>query len=222
MKSTDLFLFGNLQAIQAWSCPCSDRISCIGPERVNLVELYEARRHFHRDVDNSRKDKARILMEAHYQRDRQRFSRSFVIGNRGDCCAPSAGLTWGMSFNNWATARALLRANADYAPARREKRKVLEHLSSIVSKLSWCGLGVSVHMQLLAHLASQPMSLQDHNPPPLPYTPTCRQESQVHVLLWMPTSRTFAFKWRDQKVAVGDQACVLSRENLCSSAGTNM
>ena len=62
----------------------------------------------------------------------------------------------------------------------------------------------------------------DHNPPPLPYTPTCRQVSQVPVLLWMPTSRTFAFKWRDQKVAVGDQACVLSRENLCSSAGTNM
>ena len=124
MKSTDLFLFGNLQAIQAWSCPCSDRISCIGPERVNLVELYEARRHFHRDVGNSRKDKARVLMEAHYQRDKQRFSRSFVIGNRGDCCAPSAGLTWGMSFNNWASARALLRANADYAPARREKRQV--------------------------------------------------------------------------------------------------
>ena len=124
MKGPSLFHFGNLQAIQSWSCPCKDRLSCISPDRVNVVELYEARRNFHKDVDNSRKDKARTLMEAHYQQDQKRFTRSFVIGNRGDCCAASAGLTWGMSFNNWATARAQLKANADYAPARREQRKV--------------------------------------------------------------------------------------------------
>ena len=120
MATADFLVAG----IPIWECLC-DRLKCgRGHVAASSERCMRLLRHFHRDVDNSRKDKARVLMEAHYQRDRQRFSRSFVIGNRGDCCAPSAGLTWGMSFNNWASARALLRANADYAPARREKRQV--------------------------------------------------------------------------------------------------
>ena len=114
---------GNLEAALNWRCPCVDR-NCLGAQRVNMVDIYKARQQFHSDVLHSLRDKARKRLEEHYDKRIGTFSRSFVVGDRGDCCAPAAGLAWGISFGTWAAARADLRKDAPLAAARRHKRKV--------------------------------------------------------------------------------------------------
>ena len=98
----------NLIAAQQWTCPCTDRRNCIGEERLKILELYEYRRTFRTTAathgglrDASRKD-----LQAHYDKKTKTFTRSFVVGPLGDCCAPSAGLAKGLSFDNFAKSRA--------------------------------------------------------------------------------------------------------------------
>jgi hypothetical protein len=99
----------NLKAAQQWECPCKDRRSCIGFERLGLFDLYEYRKLFRTTAsslhggfrDGSRKD-----LEAHYDRQSGLFTRSFVVGSIGDCCAASAGLAKGISFATFADSRA--------------------------------------------------------------------------------------------------------------------
>eukprot|EP00965_Chrysotila_dentata_P170677 5634338-Pleurochrysis_carterae.AAC.1 len=45
-------------------------------------------------------------LEQHYSNETRTFSRSFVIGNKNDCCAAAAGFAAGFSFATFANARA--------------------------------------------------------------------------------------------------------------------
>ena len=99
----------NLKAAQDWSCPCPDRRNCIGQERLpNIFELYEHRKRF-RTTAQTRgglRDANRTELNQHYSSASKQFTRSFVVGPLGDCCAASAGLANGLSFATWASSRA--------------------------------------------------------------------------------------------------------------------
>ena len=45
-------------------------------------------------------------MQGHYDEGLNTFTRSFVVGPVGDCCAASAGLAKGLSFGTFANSRA--------------------------------------------------------------------------------------------------------------------
>ena len=98
----------NLTAAQEWPCPCHDRHSCIGSDRLQITELYDYRRQFRTTAHkhNGMRDASRKDLEAHYDRPTQTFTRSFVVGRLGDCCAASAGLAKGLSFDVFAKSRA--------------------------------------------------------------------------------------------------------------------
>ena len=111
MSGASNYDLANLMAAQRWECPCKDRVSCIGQERLKTMELYEFRKAFRTTAatlggmrDASRKD-----MAGHFDASSGTFSRSFVIGSLGDCCAASAGLAKGLSFHTWADSRADVR-----------------------------------------------------------------------------------------------------------------
>eukprot|EP00965_Chrysotila_dentata_P019359 643970-Pleurochrysis_carterae.AAC.1 len=55
-------------AAQVWSCPCADRANCIGPDRLQVLELYEYRKKFQQFAgsDGGMRDAARVEMEGHY------------------------------------------------------------------------------------------------------------------------------------------------------------
>eukprot|EP00965_Chrysotila_dentata_P184811 6101616-Pleurochrysis_carterae.AAC.1 len=58
----------NMDAAQAWSCPCPDRRNCIGAERINSQYLFEYRKTFltttHRR--GGMRDAMRTELEGHY------------------------------------------------------------------------------------------------------------------------------------------------------------
>ena len=101
----------NLVAAQKWKCPCKDRVSCIGLERLKTMELYEYRKAFRTTAANhgGLRDASRTDMAGHFDGKSGTFSRSFVVGPLGDCCAASAGLAKGLSFHTWADSRADVR-----------------------------------------------------------------------------------------------------------------
>ena len=113
----------NLAAAQAWTCPCPDRTSCIGKERMpNIFDLYEHRKKFqnsHRSGGGMR-DGMRDLMANHYSTATKSMSRSFVVGPLNDCCAASAGLAAGLNFGTWAQARADMRKDRPKAGGRKK------------------------------------------------------------------------------------------------------
>ena len=97
----------NLTAAQNWECPCKDRRNCIGGERCKLLDLYEYRKQFR--TTNAKgggfRDASRKDLESHYDRRSGSFTRSFVVGLLGDCCAASSGLAKGISFATFASSR---------------------------------------------------------------------------------------------------------------------
>lgn len=98
----------NLEAAQAWSCPCVDRRNCIGQYRVSIIDLYEHRKAFRTTAaaHGGFRDAARKDLEAHYNDDTRQFMRSFKVGAHTDCCAASSGLAKGILFATWSAARA--------------------------------------------------------------------------------------------------------------------
>ena len=96
-------------------CPCSDR-NCLTKEKERLgseavVILYEHRKHFvlvlaKKMGKGGRRDAFRKIMEEHYDKRTKTFTRSFRIGDLGDCCEAAAGLAAGLSFATFATVRA--------------------------------------------------------------------------------------------------------------------
>lgn len=106
--------WSNIQAAQKWKCPCVDRYSCIGIDRLKPEELLFHRKEFLTRVaghEGGRRDSTRIRLAAHYNQRTGCFSRSFVVGPLNDCCAASCGLADGLSWNTWARARTDLRKN---------------------------------------------------------------------------------------------------------------
>ena len=108
----------NLVAAQKWKCPCTDRVSCIGLERLKTMELYEYRKAFRTTAANhgGLRDASRTDMAGHFDGKSGTFSRSFVVGSLGDCCAASAGLAKGLSFHTWADSRADVRQGRPWQP----------------------------------------------------------------------------------------------------------
>ena len=122
LKCTDM---ANLMAAQAWSCPCRDRVNCIGGGRIpNILHLYEHRKIFqtcHRSGAGLR-DAMRDELANHYSSANKSFSRSFVVGELNDCCAASAGLAAGLNFGSWAQARADVRLERPKASGRKKQK----------------------------------------------------------------------------------------------------
>lgn len=117
----------NLIATQQWLCPCPDRHNCIGADRMSVLQLYEFRKAFRQGYKKSSlQDAMRTELQAHYHANGAYFTRSFVVGPCGDCCATSAGLARGMSFQTFANARADVGKghDRDWHAERRAKRKV--------------------------------------------------------------------------------------------------
>ena len=99
----------NLQAAQAWSCPCADRRNCIGADRLCVLKLYDFRQRFREQfapANGGLRDATRSELQNHFDETKGCFSRSFVVGPLGDCCAESAALAKGLSFQTFAKARA--------------------------------------------------------------------------------------------------------------------
>ena len=98
----------HLKAAQEWACPCKDRQSCISSARVGILELYEHRKHFRTTAaqHGGLRDANRLQLQAHFDGSSKSFTRSFVVGRCGDCCAPSAALANGISFATFASGRA--------------------------------------------------------------------------------------------------------------------
>ena len=107
VKGASNYDFANLTAAQEWSCPCLDR-DCIGADRLKLAALYEHRKDFRTKAaaKGGLRDANRLEMQGHYDQQSGTFTRSFVVGPLGDCCAASAGLANGLSFDTWASSRA--------------------------------------------------------------------------------------------------------------------
>eukprot|EP00965_Chrysotila_dentata_P263341 6214813-Pleurochrysis_carterae.AAC.3 len=123
---------GNLIAVhETWLCPCSDRESCLSSDRVNLTALYEYRKKFRTQGKSDGRgggyrDSFRRILEQHYSRETNSFSRSFVIGKLNDCCAASAGLASGLSFQTFAQCRADVTRSRPYHSQRTGNQDRLE------------------------------------------------------------------------------------------------
>ena len=118
--------WANIQAAQAWTCPCSDRRNCIGSERLKPEELLIHRKECQTTRVVNRRDAARLQMADHYSSDTRTMSRSFVVGGLNDCCAASRGLADGHSWKTWSRARADLRAERSLHAGRRNARESRE------------------------------------------------------------------------------------------------
>lgn len=125
-----------------WSCPCTDRDNCIGAERIDVLKLYEYRKHF-RTTAHSKgglRDASRRELELRYDLTKKTFSRNFKVGSLIDCCAASAGLASGVSFATWASARADVRGSRPYHRERQRVRNKVEseeraHLNAYIRSL---------------------------------------------------------------------------------------
>ena len=116
----------NLLAAQNWTCPCSDRRNCIGAERgLTVLQLYDHRKGFLTTCNSTggKRDTIVSEMRGHFSTGTGSFSRSFVVGPLNDCCAASAGLAKGLSFQTFANARADVRKNRSLTRKADRKRK---------------------------------------------------------------------------------------------------
>ena len=121
----------NLSAAQAWSCPCSDRVNCIGADRgISVLHLYEHRKKFLTTCKSTggKRDTLKAQLSDHYASDDKTLARSFVVGPTSDCCAASFALANGVSCQTYENARADLRKGRTSKKVRSEKTK---HKSSV-------------------------------------------------------------------------------------------
>ena len=111
-KGAFLWDLENIKAAQEWCCPCKDRFNCIGKDRMGILDLVFYRKDWQLSVapnEGGQRDSSRKELASHFDAQSNSFTRSFVVGDRGDCCAASAGLAKGMSFAHWAASRADVR-----------------------------------------------------------------------------------------------------------------
>ena len=117
----------NLHAAQSWDCPCPDRKNCL--DRMTILELYEYRKQFQTVTapqGGGQRDACRRELEGHYNASTRSFTRSFVVGKFGDCCAAAAGLAKGMSFANWSSSRTDVRKQRVWHEGRATARQQQE------------------------------------------------------------------------------------------------
>lgn len=118
----------NLIAAQQWTCPCPDRISCIGPDRLSVLDLYEHRKAFRTCAHTlgGYRDATRKALEERLDKSTNSFARAFKVGPLPDCCAASAGLASGISFSQWCNARVDAKAGRPLRSGRRKARASVE------------------------------------------------------------------------------------------------
>ena len=118
----------NLQAAQSWSCPCTDRVNCIGADRLDVLQLYSYRQSFRQSAcaGGGLRDATSDELRGHYDESSGKFTRSFVVGPLGDCCAESAGLAKGLSFATFANARSDVRKTRPRRASRHAVRRRAE------------------------------------------------------------------------------------------------
>eukprot|EP00965_Chrysotila_dentata_P059118 1962209-Pleurochrysis_carterae.AAC.4 len=118
----------NLAAAQAWSCPCKDRVNCIGANRMPNTAVFEVRERFQTTAihEGGFRDATRKILEQHYSKDTRTFGRSFVVGAKNDCCVASFGLALGLAFSTFAKARADVRMDRAWKEGRRVTREKVE------------------------------------------------------------------------------------------------
>ena len=109
LKAASNYELANILAAQAWTCPCPDRVNCLGRDRVSLFELYEHRKNFQTKTapaNGGLRDALRKELDQHLDRQTGKHARSFKVGGVVDCCAASAGLASGAAFATWSRSRA--------------------------------------------------------------------------------------------------------------------
>lgn len=118
----------NLMAAQEWSCPCPDRKSCIGADRISVLELYDHRKDFQTTAQThgGYRDAIRKALEQRYDAQSKSFIRAFKVGSLTDCCAASAGLAAGVSFATWSNARVDTKKKLHWRPGRKRARAKIE------------------------------------------------------------------------------------------------
>ena len=103
----------NIAALLDWRCPCPDR-NCISRERLGseaVIICYEHRKQF-RTVTAKKfgrgglRDAWRAELEGHWDKQSGSCTRSFRVGDLGDCCAPSSALAKGLSLQTHSAAHA--------------------------------------------------------------------------------------------------------------------
>jgi hypothetical protein len=136
------FDFANLAAAQTWSCPCADRHNCIGADRLKGADLYDHRKKFMTtaSLKGGLRDANRTQLLNHYDRATKQFTRSFVVGPLGDCCAASFGLANGISFATFAESRADVTKDRPWHAARCKQKSAQDsmeraHLESYIRSL---------------------------------------------------------------------------------------
>ena len=166
----------NLQAAQAWECPCADRFNCIGEERLSFLKLYEYRKSWQTTAapaGGGMRDMARQELEGHYDKAAGMFTRSFVVGPVGDCCAPSSGLAKGLAFATWANSRADVTLARPMGPGRAKTKQEVEtkeraHLSAWLRSRMTGFEGPKVRAPAPSLLRPSPVPFD--SPPPVPST----------------------------------------------------
>ena len=114
----------NIQAAQAWECPCADVRNCIGADRIRPEALLIHRKEVITKMRINKRDTLRLQLGEHYSKTDRCFSRSFVVGGLNDCCAASSGLAAGISWSTWSRARAdLTRDKPMHAGRSKEKEQ---------------------------------------------------------------------------------------------------
>jgi hypothetical protein len=117
-KGHALWDWQNILAAQAWSCPCTDRRSCIGQERLKPEALLIHRKEQRTSMTGNARDASRSQLAQHFSSATKSFSRSFVVGELNDCCAASRGLADGLSWATWSRARSDCRKQKPFHAGR--------------------------------------------------------------------------------------------------------
>ena len=126
MRKHALWDWSNIQAAQAWTCPCAGTRNCIGQERIRPEDLLVHRKNHQTSLKCNMRDTARASMASHYNKETKNISCSFVVGHLNDCCAASRGLADGYSWNTWSRARADLRGDKPLHAGRCEAKSAIE------------------------------------------------------------------------------------------------
>lgn len=73
----------NLKAAQQWCCPCTDRQSCIGPDRLSVLDLYDHRKQFRTTahLQGGYRDACRDDLQRRYDTKARAFTRSFKVND---------------------------------------------------------------------------------------------------------------------------------------------
>ena len=207
----------NLLKAQEWECPCEDRVSCISADRIPITELGWHRKDFRlrlKKVAGGLRDGCRREMQAHYDKATSSFTRSFVIGPKGDCCVAAMGLAKGLCFGTFASAR------ADVTQPNRPWHK--DRVKQRGAKLSAERAHLMAYIRKLKKGFEGPKGGSDPNAKfKTAYVPVSKRWSQYEryrrqrSLPIIGSKALFAKLWAEQDEIVEESSCGHGKCNTC-------